>query len=78
MKARLDIKVAIYKEPGERASGARIQAHRAPHVSPIIRISIHIYVHTYMHTHTHTYVPVDTEEARERGHAEGPVGRICI
>lgn len=71
VKARLDIKVAIYKEPASECSRAR--AHtctHALHVSSIIRIFI--YTHTYLHTYGHA------EEPRERGHAEGPVGRICI
>jgi hypothetical protein len=50
VKARLDIKVAIYKE-SVRASGARIQSHGAPHVSSIIRISIYIYIYIYIYTY---------------------------
>lgn len=45
VKARLDIKVAIYKEP------ARVSA-RAARISSIIRIFMHTRVHVYIHTRT--------------------------
>jgi len=71
VKARLDIKVAIYKEP----AGARA---RATLLAPMIRISIHTYIRAHTYARARAYVHVETEEPRERGHAEGPVGRICI
>lgn len=72
VKARLDIKVAIYKEP------ARVSA-RATRISSIIRISMHTHTHTHtQYVRKYTYTYTRAEEARERGHTEGPVGRICI
>lgn len=65
MKARLDIKVAIYKEP------ARVSA-RAARISSIIRISMHTRAygaHTYVHVH------VDVRGGGARKRTRGGTGR---
>jgi hypothetical protein len=62
VKARLDIKVAIYKEP----AGARA---RATLLAPMIRISIHTYIraHTYARARIRTRRNGGAARKRTRG-----------
>ena len=85
IKARLDIKVAIYKESG-----------RATNTERLCRVKTRLHAHSRVagaldNTHFQTYIPYIQarararasasgrgKETRERGHVEGPVVRICI
>lgn len=73
MKARLDIKVAIYKEP------ARVSARARTRISSIIRISMytHTCAHISIHIHVYMYTQTRAEEARERG-PRGGTGRLYL